>query len=79
MKLDYSEEWNIRLEKGEFINMVALSQDRGFNILPRISLLLRHHLTAWEKQWKTINEVKIQDIPYQSVEGGVEGSESWSC
>lgn len=73
-------EWqNIRLDRGEFIDMGALSYDSRFNILART--LGVNRLLGWllESSWPTPNEMETLELPCQSNEEEVSGSERWEC
>lgn len=73
-------EWqNIRLDRGEFIDMGALSYDSRFNILART--LGVNRLLGWllESSWPTLNEMETLELPCRSNEEEVSGSERWEC
>lgn len=69
-------DWNVSLNKQEFIDLRTPSQDMRFNTLARTLgdvaySLLRWFLEAWKKLWPALRETEIPEFPLKMAEEGI--------
>ncbi|KAM5262608.1 Friend virus susceptibility protein 1-like [Ctenodactylus gundi] len=80
---------NIHLDQSEFLDMGPLSRDSGFNVIAHevrkgTNSLFGWLAEAWIKRWPAVIDLEIPDIPWFTVEEGIQklggvGMLEWLC
>nr|XP_005002357.1 Friend virus susceptibility protein 1-like [Cavia porcellus] len=80
---------NIHLDQAEFVDMGPLSKDSEFNVIAcgvkkGVNSLFGWLAEIWIKRWPTVNELKMPDIPWFTIDEGIQrlremGMLEWIC